>query len=572
MIMFIRRMLAALGYPWRLAASQRAATENPIAAAGILLEALGIPVTDTTLRRLLVTHPQYPSLQALADALEDVGVASRAVQANSENLVELSLPAIAGLGRGPEMRFVVLREVRPGQGRYTDPGRGEVVLPEREFSLQWSGILLLPTVSPDAGERDYRKRRTEEVLERLRGPALAVGAALTVILLLTTLPPMEYEPSVLWHALLLVKLSGFGLATLLIAMSGSQDGGAAKLCPLGERLNCRSVLSSPAAKLGGWIPMADLGGLYFLGGLLSLVLWRIAERPESLPAPLGLLNLLALPYVVFSVSYQAFLGRWCWPCLGVQALFVAEFALFWQLPGSHSLPIDGLPRVDLALLVVSFALPALGWGALRPRWAQGCQADARAEENARLRSHPALFQQALQRSTPIPTDPIPHELAMGPDAAPFCLTVLVHPACDHCAEVFSELQPLLALSKGLLRCVVRLCFVPGGRTEAIARRIAELTVAGKPGSANEALVAWFADQQQSVPAWIERYVPEPTPAPEAVAETLRATLKWIEAAAIAGAPALFLNGRRIATSQIRDLRIFLRAHVRQHQTAQQSLG
>src|SRR5699024_12035574 len=90
-----------------------------------------------------------------------------------------------------------------------------------------------------------------------------------------------------------------------------------KICTSGRNTNCGNVLQSKAAKLGGIISWSEIGFIYFSGGFLSLLLSGMSSDVMFL---LGWLNVLAAPYVLFSIYYQWRIAReWCVLCLTVQA-------------------------------------------------------------------------------------------------------------------------------------------------------------------------------------------------------------------------------------------------------------
>jgi uncharacterized membrane protein len=163
--------------------------------------------------------------------------------------------------------------------------------------------------------------------------------------------------------LLMLKVIGF-IASFVLILGQLGHPLFDRFCLKGEKLNCHAVLESPAGKLLGLIPMADLGAVYFFGGVI-LICFSVFDifffhRIYLLAA----LNLLTLPYTIFSVLYQALVvKRWCYLCLIVQLIFWLEFSQFYQYLSA------GFPRFTLEhffIFIWSFALPALAWMFFRP--------------------------------------------------------------------------------------------------------------------------------------------------------------------------------------------------------------
>ena len=146
-----------------------------------------------------------------------------------------------------------------------------------------------------------------------------------------------------------------------------------RVCFRGDHLDCHAVMNSPAAKLMGRIPMADLGVLYFSGGIILIAFSVVNPYFFDQIFLLSILNLLTLPYTIFSVTYQGFIiKKWCPLCLIVQLTFWLEFFHFF------SFLTAGIPRfrlMDFLPLVWSFGLPILFWLLFRTPLKKSIQAD-----------------------------------------------------------------------------------------------------------------------------------------------------------------------------------------------------
>jgi uncharacterized membrane protein len=163
--------------------------------------------------------------------------------------------------------------------------------------------------------------------------------------------------------IVMLKIFGFSASVLLI-LGELGHPLFDRVCPRWEKINCQAVLVSPAAKIFGVIPMADLGGVYFGGGIILICFSMNDPHFFHHIYLLAILNLLTLPYTVFSVLYQAFVVKyWCYLCMIVQLLFWLEFWQFYQFLAA------GVPRFtfeDFFPILWSFGLPLLIWILLRP--------------------------------------------------------------------------------------------------------------------------------------------------------------------------------------------------------------
>ncbi len=136
-----------------------------------------------------------------------------------------------------------------------------------------------------------------------------------------------YLPGVFgfYSAFLGLKLAGVVITVLLLWYEIDKANPVLKqICGMGSQTNCAAVLGSKQAKLFGGVSWSEIGFFYFAGGFISLLVSG-ANAAYTLQL-LAWLNVLALPYTIFSVYYQWRIAKqWCPLCLGVQAVLIAEF-------------------------------------------------------------------------------------------------------------------------------------------------------------------------------------------------------------------------------------------------------
>ena len=543
--------------------------DSTVAAAANFLHALGVPVALQQLGSRVRTHPRFPKLAALIDSLEEAGAPVQAVGGDVEELPTAPMPAIAHVNDNGQPRFVVLVEVADGAVRYIDSRVGPVRTDLEEFGKLWSGVLLIaagPVDRAPGAHAQQRATRRAEQLESVRVPVLlGIGLVVLAALALFTWQPLPPEFEALWYMLAAVKVAGLLACAALVMMGrGFSARLTQRLCPAGRVVDCASVLQSPAARLFGWIPMADLGALYFLGGLLALAGARWTGDHSGVFGLLTVLTLLTLPYSVFSVVYQGIVvRRWCWLCLVVMGLFWTE-ALLMMLtsPVSLQAALTQLPSSAWPLAAVSYVLPAVAWGLLMPLYRRAASYGLQTEELLRHRRNPILIDQWLNEQQPAQLGSFQPEIARGPESAPLELTIVSHPLCVVCQEVHRVLDRLVVESRGQIRGVVRLGY--RARKEAggdIARRVIGIALSQDGEAAYDALHDWYAQPSQGAARWLERHpLPQsPCTFARAIEEVFEAHCAAVKSAGITGVPSMFLNGRALPPELApEDLRIFLR--------------
>lgn len=76
-----------------------------------VLEMLKVPYTQQFLKEKILTHPQYPSILAISDTLEEYEVESMAAKLGSDRLDDLPLPGIVQVTQADGTYFNVITTV-----------------------------------------------------------------------------------------------------------------------------------------------------------------------------------------------------------------------------------------------------------------------------------------------------------------------------------------------------------------------------------------------------------------------------------------------------------------------------
>lgn len=511
-----------------------------------LLEGLQVPVTRQTIRQTLETHPAFPDLSSLTDALSEWGVETMAVRLLESHLVEISYPFIAHIEAGEESGYVVIEQVQEGIVTYFDPHKGQLREPMATFRSRWQGISLLTEATHASGESQYAARRKAEVITSYRRPFMLVAAGIfAVAVLLQT-------PSWLWIALLVGNIAGL---IFCIALWSEQAGQGTfshlkKLCGISSKTDCHQVVNSPAGKLFGWLSIADIGLVYFSGSTLTLI-WGGASTISALLW----LNIAALPYTLFSVSYQAFVIRkWCTLCLLVQTTL-------WLTAGLHGWASNWSITVLAGFSIRSFLLPgaalalvSLVWVVLKPLLVMPKTIQQTTKELARFKRSESLFTTLLSAQPVIDTGTMTAELVLGNQDAPVTITVVSNPFCGPCADAHDIIEKLLAVYADEIRVVERFAGSPSkeeSQTNQVARHLIGLS---NHPDLSEALRTWYSNKNYDLLQ--QRY---PTnPAIDSV-QVHNEHMDWCNAVRIEYTPTVFINGQMLPDLfTISDLLVHLR--------------
>ena len=503
--------------------------DNAIATLYALLKGLNAKVTRATVRDELFTHPDFPSLLSLSDLLTSWRIENTALQLNTaEQLRELPVPFIAHLN-GNNGWYVLVTELSGNRITYTDSHAGRQTKPIDEFEKSWSGVVLLAEANEQSGETDYAQNRPKEIRENLRGPFLLAG---TLLIVLVVILSVGRDLTATDWLLLFTKTTGLILSGLLLAKHlGSRNALTDRLCQFNSKTNCDSVLNSPGAKLWGWLSWADVGLLYFAGGLLCVLLIAVESSIRPL---LYWLALLALPYTIYSVYYQARVVRqWCTLCLAVQAVLVVEGILaatqLTALPGSWH---------PYMTLITAFLLPVLIWVLVKSFLQSQAEIWQGHTELMRLKRDPNLFQTLLFHQLLMPS--IPHDLypiELGNLEAEHTITMVTNPFCEPCKSVHEKLEQLISNNTSIKLDIIFACNVTDKPVKQFASHLIALSREQSPG---HVLSNWYKSDQKEYDIWSAA---QPVQYNHSVFDTIANRHgSWCEEANIDRTPMLFVNG------------------------------
>ena len=518
--------------------------DNAWVAAANLLALMGVAVPPAVVKETIATHHEYPGLDAVMDGLEDFGVKSEAAQGEADDLPSIAYPALVQVNAGGPPRFAVLWSVDAEARRVTwlEPESGWHNDSWIAFGKQWTGVTLLaeaPVVQPTLSVEGSPWRG-------------AFARALPIALPIVGFAYVVYAAAVhriTWFTVAMALLYALGLTMSVLSVLHGLGSGLKRLCPAGRTLNCRGVLESPASKLFGWLPMADLGVVYFLTGLVLTTMsgGALIDHASDIAFISALMALAAVPYALFAIGYQAFrLKQWCWMCLVVQStVLVMAVSYLWpgRSIGSSELSVAGTGRIDVVSAVVAAGLAVFvasaAWLTLRPLIAARMANPGLVVQNERLQGDPAVVERELAIAPLAPPYLAPYDLQVGDPQAPFELVVVSNPLCRYCVTTHREIVQMLLPRTAHLRISFRFMVSElEDSARAAALPVLEYLMAGQTDRAVEALHAAFAESNRSTSAASGVTKPE-------AAALLQAQYEWTIAAGVEGTPTLFLQGRRL---------------------------
>lgn len=266
------------------------------------LSKLNIPISVRYCKKRIASHPDYPSILAMADTLQQFGITHTVARVNKENLSELPLPILLHLDTAGGSLFPVY-DVKDLEAA-------------KEKLNNWSGVLIKAEPAAEIADKENAKVLGEEKRFKIFASTLmiAVVGLVTIPLLLSFSWPQLF--------LLITALAGVVTGYVLFAKDlGITYQAVESFCSAGTGAGCGKVLRSEEGKLFGFITFSDLTLGYFAAQLIAIGIFVPLWAGNSLLSILGWLSILALPMIGYSLWLQAFkIKEWCRLCLVVSGI------------------------------------------------------------------------------------------------------------------------------------------------------------------------------------------------------------------------------------------------------------
>ncbi|MDC7994282.1 vitamin K epoxide reductase family protein [Altibacter sp. HG106] len=486
-----------------------------------------INIHQDELKFQLASHPSYPSLHAIVGVLDHFSIPNAALKmpTTKENLEQLpsSFLGVLSSETGDTLSLV---EKRGEQLKITDENSA-YWLTEEVFLTRWNGILV--AIEKDESVKESTKN---PLSRRIHWGVIAVLLGLTGFFFYSV--PSVYPASFYAFSFLGVLLAGLIVRHEL----GFHSQATQKLCNFSEKASCDAVLGSKGATLPFGIKLSDVSFVYFFGMIASG--WIAMVLGDAFWGVWGILSMLAVPIVIYSVYYQAVVvKKWCPLCLALGGILSLQAALSVFFVASERILTPSPSAVLLVLGIVFFS--AMLWAMLKPLLIKQEEFAKLNVAHTKFKRNFSFFQAALQEEAPLAENPIiPNELQFGnPDAA-VQLTLVTSPLCIFCKQAHQDLAGILEQHPEQVSLRIRFnadAEAKESMLTKISSQLLHIYHTQSPAAAWKELHRLYSENAD-VPAWVEAQSIHFNPAYDTVIEAQR---EWCSRHQINFTPALYLN-------------------------------
>jgi uncharacterized membrane protein len=507
--------------------------ENAEAVLVALLRGLKANISTRLITAELEKHPEYPSLLAISDVLRNFGIQNQAFTTGPNDLEAIPCPFIihTTLGDGD---FLLVNETALDKVFVSNETWRRHKMDMHALKQIFTGVVLtaeLPAVPA--------KHMSPPVFDKFKVPLMLAGSFITLLFAFVINHSFLSNLNFRLASLAAVKTAGLFATLLLLVQSIDADNPfLQKLCQVGDKGDCRAILFSPAANAFKGLSWSEVGFFYFFGTWLITL---FGDHSEPLMQSLALLNVIGLPYTVYSIYYQARVARhWCVLCCIVQFLLWCEFLTLNTFLSPLFLP---LTYSEWATLIVCFMLPVISWALLKPLILTAKQLKPLKNQLRRFKYNTELFNTLL---TSQPKYALPSEnwsIVLGNLEADNSITIVTNPYCAPCANMHKLVDNILNERDDIqARIIFATDNVLTDIKTPVSRHFMALNALNDKRIVKEALSDWYGKNEKNYESWAKMY---PVDLVDKEFIKLDKQRAWCEMAEITGTPALFLNGYRL---------------------------
>lgn len=502
------------------------------------LKALHVKYTSAYAEKLYEEHPHKYNLYGLSKMLEEYGIANTGVRINDKNIRSLETPFIAHIGND----FVVVNKVTNKQVSYHWRDK-QINVTEEQFRNLWSGVVLIAETDENSIEPDYQQHRRKFFLNLFQNLLLA-GIPLIALLWIYCKQGFQIANAVLFLLYVIGALTSLLLVQKQIYTHGQY---ADKICSLFKQKDCNNVLESDAAKVFGWISWSEIGLGYFLSNLLLM-----AGCPALMPY-LTIINILVLPYTIWSVWYQyRIVKQWCMLCLVVQGiLWLAVLTAF--IGGLIQLPNFNV--VDICKVGMVYIFPTLLINKVSSWLATQKKTTHTVQELNSLKTTEEVFKALLEKQPYHPIGRADSGILFGNPDASLRISILTNPHCEPCAKMHTRVEKLLQKAGDKL-CIQ---YIFSAFNDDLLKSNRFLIAAYQNESrekAEEIYHQWYDKEKYHADAFMRSLGYDITS--ESVTEELKRHNEWKETNKLSATPTILVNGYLLPEHyQIEDMAEFV---------------
>lgn len=518
-----------------------------------------VKVNSSTVNETLQNHPDWPSMLCIADSLNKWNVRNAAGKIEVNQIDELPFPFLAYTNNREYPLAVVTNVHDISIHLYSKNYSKQTTVSKDEFLISWTGIYLIAEPNKESGEKNYSKNKRKAFISSLIPFVLFILMAFISFILIYKIINQNhrldsFNSASVYFQYFLFLLGVIVTSLLLWYEIDKNNPLLQKVCTGIAKGNCNAILTGKKSKVFNWLSWSEVGFFYFTGGLL--VLLSSGKNINYAMSLLGVLNVLALSYIIFSVYYQWFVAKqWCVLCLAVQSLLLfggintfanSLFASFYTLSVSFSINA-----------IIIYFLPILFWFTIKPYILNLQESKNTKRQYLRIKFNTEIFETLRKKQKEItrPTNGL--GIDIGDPGASNILIKVCNPYCEPCAQVHTILEEIVHRNPNVkVKIIFNSTRNERDFRKAPVKHLLSIAAEGNKLKIEKCLNDWYLTQKKDFSLFKAKY-----PLNSELLEQddkIDAMDKWCQRMQITHTPTIFFNGYELPNAySVEDLKYFL---------------
>ena len=407
----------------------------------------------------------------------------------------------------------------------------------------------------NSGEKDFKANYKKQLLKNLQLP-ITILLAITAIVAsaINMLHTVNVQQTTFFAIISSIKLMGIIVTGLLLWYEVDKANPILQqICTAGAKTNCNAILSSKQAKLFNFFSWSEIGFFYFTGSFLALLFFT----PKAIFL-IAVINLLALPYTIFSVYYQWRIAKqWCVLCLTVQVLLIAEFIVALTTNQLTTLSIKNAVLIFNSQFILSFLLPFIIWYLLKPNLLKAQEAKRTKRQLMRFKYDTQIFSALLLKQKQVVYSSQGLGISIGNANAQHTIVKVCNPYCGPCATAHPVIEELLATNPNIKAQIIFTATNKEGDKRALpVKHLLAIAANNNEQQTKQALDAWYMAKEKNYEVFASQYPVNGSL--EQQNNELAKMEEWCNKTEISFTPTLFINGYQLPeVYSVADLKYLL---------------
>lgn len=486
------------------------------------LERESITIDKSEFLFQIQSHPDYPSLLSIADALSFLGIHNGAIRVfftELELLPNNFITLLREKDTTPQLYFVEKKE----ESYFITKNKKRVEITKSLLQPRWQEIVLI-----------IEKSETE-IAKPKNNQFLSMVSMFGLILFVLTI--QQFETLFSTKVFFILPLLGFLFSSAVLKdLFGTKSELLNQFCNITSSTSCSTVVGSKKWKIFELVNFSDLSIVFFSFQIIGLFLFILIGNSNVFLSLQEILLFFAIPVVFASLYFQKFVeNKWCPICLLIIVIILLElFYLKVLVSVSFSFDLKTILLFGFVFIAVS-----LLWLNLKIIFTQNKELKEFQLKSNRFQRNYEVFKNSLLAKEKV--ELLKSPIILGNKDSKLIISIVTHPFCGYCKEAHEVLEKIIEKYGESLQ--VQIVFKvdidnDNEKNKQFFRTLIAIYTETGSDKFRVALSNWF--ETKDIDSWLQKH--QATINIENVDTILKTQNNWCYKENINFTPAIFING------------------------------